>query len=461
MEVGAMNATSLRIALVVSVLSVGVLSSEPPDADVGWSAFFGNLHSHSGVSDGVERPATAFTFAQTDGKLDFLCLSEHNHMSDKVEMTETDLAAATATSATFVGLAGQEFSVIDHGNHVNVYDVVEPIPQSMNSNYKLLFGKFLKDYQAANPSRIVVGQFNHAKSIEKDYGIVKMKDFPNYEGDWASFIKDVDPWVSLIAVISGPADSSWPKDKPPLKDEHRDMDEGLVRIWHRYVDRGMHLSPVADQDNHRVTWGTRTKARTGVWLNGPLTKEGVLTALKDGRTFASEDPHLRLWFSVNGQPMGAQLADPGESDLDILVRVTDAEEPTARYVATLFRDVPGDDDLPIAVEESDQLKNGEAWRVLKEHMSGSHEVYFVRVRQVESGMHVDDAWSAPIWINANGGPSPVDDAVAEGFVRSKNSKVYHHRDCAIAKQIEANGNLIAHTPATGDGTRLHKNCPTS
>lgn len=241
------------------------------------------------------------------------------------------------------------------------------------------------------------------------------------------------------------------------------MDSKLVGIWHKYLDRGMHLSPVADQDNHRISWGTRTKARTGVWVNGPMTRDAVLLALRDGRAFASEDPHLRVWFSINGQPMGSRLADPGESDLSIVVRVTDAEEPNARYIATLFHDTPGDDELPLNIEESDQLKNGEAWRVTREHMPGINELFMVHVRQVETtGSHVDDSWTAPIWIETTGGVTPdPDEPMDEGFVRSKNSKIYHFKNCAMAQQIEANGNLVPHTPKQGDGTRLHKNCPTS
>jgi hypothetical protein len=238
------------------------------------------------------------------------------------------------------------------------------------------------------------------------------------------------------------------------------MDEKLVRIWHTYLDKGMHLSPVADQDNHRKTSGTRTEARTGVWIKGALSREGVLTALKEGRAFASEDPHLRVWFSVNGAPMGTVLSDPGESDLSFMVRVTDDQEPGSRYVATLFHEIPGDGELPIAIEESDQLKNGEAWTVAREHLAGVHEAFIVRVQQVDAGAHVDDAWSAPIWIDATGNSSG-DEEVPAGFVKSKNSKIYHLRNCAIAKQIEANGNLVPHTPVPGDGTRLHKNCPTS
>lgn len=455
---------NLRLPWIASVLApvmaAAVLTAAPGDPDDGWRAFFGNLHAHTAVSDGVERPTAAFQFAQKDGKLDFLCLSEHNHLSDQSGITEADAAATAATSASFVGLAGQEFSVIEKGNHVNVYDVPLQIPKAMNSNYKGLFADFLPDFQAKNPTRIVFAQFNHANSAAKDYGIVRAGAFDNYGGDWAKFVEEVDPWVSLIAVISGPADSGFPKDKPPISDEHRDMDPGLIRIWHTYLDKGMHLSPAADQDNHRRTWGTRTKARTGVWIKGALSREAVLTALKAGRTFASEDPHLKVWFSVNGAPMGTVLPDPGESDLSFMVRVSDDQEPGSRYIATLFREVPGDDELPIAIEESDQLANGEVWTAAREHFSGTAEAFLVRIQQVDPGTHVDDAWSAPIWI-AGSGAVVTDDEVAAGFVKSKNSKVYHLRNCAIAKQIEANGNLVAHTPVSGDGTRLHKNCPTT
>src|SRR5438094_1862355 len=43
--------------------------------------FFGNLHSHTAYSDGTGTPAEAYEYARTTGKLDFLCISEHNHKS--------------------------------------------------------------------------------------------------------------------------------------------------------------------------------------------------------------------------------------------------------------------------------------------------------------------------------------------------------------------------------------------
>src|ERR671916_547384 len=99
--------------------TIAVLHGQPADPDDGWRAFFGNLHAHSAVSDGVERPSAAFAFARKEAKMDFLCLSEHNHLSQQSGITETDEAATAATSASYVGLVGQEFSVIEKGNHVN------------------------------------------------------------------------------------------------------------------------------------------------------------------------------------------------------------------------------------------------------------------------------------------------------------------------------------------------------
>jgi len=126
--------------------------------------------------------------------------------------------------------------------------------------------------------------------------------------------------------------------------------------------------------------------------------------------------------------------------------------------------VPSDGELPIAIEESDQLRDGEAWRVAREHLAGVKEAYLVHVRQIESVDHIDDAWTAPIWIEEAAGPEAEpqsDEPSVEGFVRSKNSQIYHLRSCSIAKQIELKGTLVPHIPKPGDGTRLHKNCPSS
>jgi len=104
--------------------------SEPAKA---WTAYFGNLHAHSQVSDGVESPATAFAWARDEGKLHFLCLSEHNHMVDAAELATVNQAASDATSASFVGLVGQEYSKLPPNGGNRVEHGTEPTGKRLHS----------------------------------------------------------------------------------------------------------------------------------------------------------------------------------------------------------------------------------------------------------------------------------------------------------------------------------------
>src|ERR1051326_7621295 len=114
--------------------------------------FFGNLHSHTAYSDGTGTPGEAYDYARTNGKLDFLCISEHNHKSAEgtgddplklhIALDHSLYNGAGANSlistakrvnadhaGSFVALYGQEFSVIEHGNHINVFDISEVIDE--------------------------------------------------------------------------------------------------------------------------------------------------------------------------------------------------------------------------------------------------------------------------------------------------------------------------------------------
>ena len=109
-------------------------------------AFFGNLHSHTSLSDGSGTPEEAYRFARDDSNacLDFLALTEHNHAAALgpdnrgigtdaavYKGPRSDALILTARRMTednrFVALYGQEFSTISFGNHINVFDVGEVI----------------------------------------------------------------------------------------------------------------------------------------------------------------------------------------------------------------------------------------------------------------------------------------------------------------------------------------------
>ena len=427
-----------------------------------WACYFGNLHAHSGVSDGVRTPKEAFEYARDVAKLNFICLSEHNHMTTTQALQGVRNAAAAATNQTFVALVGQEYSTIDNGNHVNLFDLTDAVPKGFNTNYRAVYTEVVPQFVAANPDAIVFGQFNHPKRVTTDYGIARNQRFANYDGDWEAFRRDADPLVSLIAVISGPADSNAPKQgwTPPV-DAHQEAESGYLQCWKQYLERGFHLSPGADQDNHRVSWGTRTTARTGVWLRGPLNRRALLEALRDGRTFATEDKNLRVLLTVDGQPMGSRMPDVGRREMAVTVGVADGDEPGSRYKVRLFREVIGDGQVstdPVAT--STTITSGQAFTFHVTHEAGVSECYYAEVDQEDSP---DSAWTAPVWIErsildespGHTEVTPVPEGVK--FVGSRRSEVYHHPHCKYVRRIAAD-NRVEYTQAPAD-KRLHLNCP--
>src|SRR5215510_12004131 len=55
--------------------------------------FFGNLHSHTSFSDGLGTPGEAYLRARDVAKLDFMAITEHNHIealgSDGIGIAKT------------------------------------------------------------------------------------------------------------------------------------------------------------------------------------------------------------------------------------------------------------------------------------------------------------------------------------------------------------------------------------
>ena len=98
------------------------------DPDLGYSPYFGNLHSHSSYSDGVQTPADAYAFARLGSPtpLDFLAVTDHNHGGAGMQLASYALGAAQAAAANddgnFVALWGQEWGIIASGGHAIVLE---------------------------------------------------------------------------------------------------------------------------------------------------------------------------------------------------------------------------------------------------------------------------------------------------------------------------------------------------
>ena len=69
-----MSLTRVQLTLAIAVL-VALMSTEAHAQEV----FFGNLHSHTSISDGSSTPRVAYRHARDVAELDFLAITEHNH----------------------------------------------------------------------------------------------------------------------------------------------------------------------------------------------------------------------------------------------------------------------------------------------------------------------------------------------------------------------------------------------
>lgn len=396
----------------------------------------GLLHAHTCYSDGSGTPTEAFERARAVG-LDFLAVTEHNHASaesgakggrrDGVlvardprlydapgdvsftrrwtdggqarteDVTAASLARAAhdATDAQFIALIGQEYSTISSGNHVNVIDWPQVLALP-SGDFAALYGAF------GNATPVL--QLNHPdvradlfyRGADEDTLAAMFNDygFDDFDGDFTALVEAADPLVALIELVTGPAMIETAQEH--VTGAHHERD------YYYYLVQGLHLSPSVGHDNHYRTWGDATPARMGVFA-AQRSREALLAAMRANRTFASEDPDLRIDFSIGDADMGDVLTLAPGSEIRPRVRVEDPGEPDRGYVVELiYGDVQAQarSDL-VQWEPGDGLSealrfDGDAEVAFDTYLaSGLPEFFYVRVTQDDR----DRAWSAPIWIN--------------------------------------------------------------
>jgi hypothetical protein len=287
-------------ALLAGGLAAGPVSAEPAPR---YNLYFGDLHTHTGYSDGVGTPWDAYAAAIAAGA-DFLATTEHDSYGFWIspEEWEDNLAAAAFyTSRTFVAMAGYEFWLAGSGE-INVFNTREfpplpedpdqrPTPGSEGAPEEVLPAFY--DWLAGQPG--AVGQWNHPTYVSHEFF-------------------GFDFWS-----------------------ERRDVGMGLIEVWNdswfyteesyvKALDAGWHVMPTANADNHAADWISGLPLRT-VLLAPRLTPEHLYAAMSAGRGYATVDPNLRVYYTLDGAIMGSTLvpADSHEASVSI-------EDPDGRKI---------------------------------------------------------------------------------------------------------------------------------
>ncbi len=343
-------------------------------ADVVWSfqtsveppmmVFFGDIHNHTSYSDGSGSPTLALSTGQAAG-FDFMAITDHSYAIDDTEWANTLAAVEAATiPGTFVALRGFEYTQGAEG-HINVYNTVRHACRSD-------VGFSMCDYTPNLEAGVTVRGFyewaaSDGMNAVDAAGTVLQFNHPGWINfnDWT-----YHPEVSEIARMTEVGNGSGTS--------YVFSEDEYIRA----LDYGWKLGAANNADTHSYYWGTNTDHRTGV-LMPELTKEALLEALHERRTFATEDKNFALSMKANGAWMGAEIANAGYIQFEI--DGTDGDGELTALVELIT-------DGGVAVDSYAPGTATFLWTPYLTITSGVH-YYYVRVTQADG----DRIVGSPVW----------------------------------------------------------------
>lgn len=331
-----------------------------------WNVYFGQLHAHTNLSDGTGSVEEAFDHASKVENLDFFAVTDHSDSFDNADAGEIakdgagistgwaagKQAAASVTNEDFVGLFGFEMTWPEDKQlgHISTFNTpgwqtrdqedFENVPTALENYYKAL---------TTVPGS--VSQFNHPDTIHGDF-----ERFDHYSPQY-------DAVISLLEVAG---------------------EDGVVdcAYYDLALDKGWHVAPTNNQNNHNGQWGDASRART-VILAETLTEEALYDAMKDRRVYATQDSDLTVYYALNGAVMGSMIPKSEEAEITVFL-----SDPTDEAIGNVEAVTDGG-----AVLVSEYV--GTPAQVLELSVSGGHSYYYLRITQPDG----DVAVTAPVWMD--------------------------------------------------------------
>ncbi|SFR92881.1 FlgD Ig-like domain-containing protein [Dyella sp. OK004] len=373
-----------------------------------YTIYYGNLHSQTNHSDGggdlstcvgaqnpqssAYGPADAYQYALNDG-LDILMTSEHNHMYDGSTGTNTSASPTTAHNlfqsglqaastfnaahSNFLAIYGLEWGVISNGGHLNIFNTPSLLEWEYNSSNQLIGDVFTAKSDYGSLYTLMknngwVGQFNHPASSGQF----------NVGGTDLGYSADGDQVMALAEVLNS---SAFSHNTTETETSHTSYETAFNIL----LERGYHVAPSSDQDNHCANWGASYTNRTGVLIpNGTtLSLNAFLDAVRARRAFATEDKTGQIVLTANGHVMGERFSNSGT--LTLTVNYASSAGHTAQRVQ-VFEGVPGSNGTVATTSSTATTTITPS--------NGDH-FYYAKITQ-EDGKQL---WSAPVWVTQGAG----------------------------------------------------------
>lgn len=329
---------------------------------VDYQFYFGQLHSHTTLSDGQGTVDEAYAWARDKGDADFFAVTDHSNWFDNdldwTKSTKWQTLKETANKynqdGSYVALSGYEMTwsgSTGGWGHINTFNTdwfKSRTDKTMD--LKTYYDVISKDANS-------ISQLNHPGKTFGDFS------------DFGFYSKEADAVVNMVEVGNG---------------------EGPIRgsgyfpsyeYYTRALDKGWHVAPTNNQDNHKANWVTANEGRT-VIVAPSLTREAIYDAMRKMHVYSSEDKNLKVMYKVNEQLMGATLVKPDKLNISISVNDADIDDTVAKISIIA--------DGGTVVTSKSFTDKDVTWNF---ELPSQYTYYYVRVDQADK----DIAVTAPVW----------------------------------------------------------------
>lgn len=353
--------------------------------------YFGQLHSHTQYSDGAGSLDSALAYVKAlpdNANVDFVAFTDHSNYFDsknnpnvEAALYDTSLvkdsdpshswATYKNTVAAFnaanagkkVAIAGFEMTWSGGPGHINTFNtpgIVSRNNTTLNNKTKdaglQAYYKLLSQTEGVDS----ISQFNHPGTTFGNF-----IDF----GYWDAV---VDTRMYMVEVGNG---------------EGQIGAGGYYPSYEQYImalDKGWHVAPTNNQDNHKGRWGNANDARD-VILTDDFTEDGIYAALRARRMYATEDKNLDLDYTVNGSMMGSIIDVPEKLNFEISFNDPDRTDSIAKVEL-----VVNSGKVAYTWDSAADLAKGS----VSVELAPEYTYYFVRVTEGDGDLAV----TAPVWV---------------------------------------------------------------
>lgn len=330
-----------------------------------YHVFYGDLHNHSELSDGMGSPEEAYRYARDEGELDFFSLADHGYGLDEAGWKRMRTVADSFNQdGVFTAFWGFEWSPDLPGDgHSHGHSTVIGTDDycTVNDTAYDTFSEFYGWVAARNGPAF----FNHPNPVETDSMFNRFSDVPidqfvgmevwsmNYKHDWYYY-----------------NDGLFPDDN-----NKSCFDEALSRGWK--------IGPGGGSDNHYATWGTEYGFRMAI-LAPRLTREAVMAALFARRFYSTTDKNIACSFTVDGYEMGSAVSGTQHT---IEAKAFDGDGET--FTKVMLFDSDHD---TINIWDIDTCVIALSYELT----STSEDYLYIKITQADG----DEALSSPVWISS-------------------------------------------------------------